>query len=192
MEALLLLSFSFSAAARRWRQAGGSALMATCHAAPCTLYPLKPPCQVVEHCRCHMAACPPAPASINVRILPRACCIGAKQNLHACNVDPALLPSCIAAATYTGHAWRLCDETTGVPLAEYVGASATVTLRADGSVRVASTEAAAPEDAAGPSGKAPEFELDLEDQEGSGEEEQGSDDEKSSGEGVLPQSATAP
>ncbi|KAI3431349.1 hypothetical protein D9Q98_004407 [Chlorella vulgaris] len=95
-------------------------------------------------------------------------------------------------STYTGHAWRLCDETTGVPLAEYVGASATVTLRADGSVRVASTEAAALEDAAGPSGKAPEFELDLEDQEGSGEEEQGSDDEKSSGEGVLPQSATAP
>lgn len=33
--------------------------------------------------------------------------------------------------------WRLCDEASGVALAELLGGSATVTLQADGSVKVA-------------------------------------------------------
>lgn len=48
----------------------------------------------------------------------------------------------LRAATFTGHAWRLCDEATGLALAEYVGASAIVTLQEGGGVRVASTSAA--------------------------------------------------
>lgn len=56
--------------------------------------------------------------------------------------------------TYAGHAWRMVDERSGVALAEYVGPSATLTLQADGSLRVeAAAEPAAPE---APQAPAPE------------------------------------
>lgn len=41
-----------------------------------------------------------------------------------------------AAATYSTHAWRICDEQSGLSLAEYVGPSATLSLLADGSLRI--------------------------------------------------------
>ncbi|KAL4424329.1 hypothetical protein ABPG75_001630 [Micractinium tetrahymenae] len=42
----------------------------------------------------------------------------------------------ISQSTYSTHAWRLCDEQSGLSLAEYVGPSATLMLLADGSLRV--------------------------------------------------------
>ncbi|PSC67409.1 von Hippel-Lindau disease tumor suppressor isoform X1 isoform A [Micractinium conductrix] len=57
--------------------------------------------------------------------------------------------------TYANHAWRICDERSGLALLEYVGPSAAVTLAEDGSVRVLAggappTAAAAPPTAAAP------------------------------------------
>lgn len=42
----------------------------------------------------------------------------------------------ISQSTYSTHAWRICDEQSGLSLAEYVGPSATLSLLADGSLRI--------------------------------------------------------
>ena len=112
--------------------------------------------------------------------LPHACCRHAscasdahpqqagagKPTSDACLLRVPVSP--LTAATYTGYAWRLCDETTGMALAEYVGASAIITLQKDGRVRVASTAAATLDGFSAPTAAAAEGE---EEEEEGGEED---------------------
>lgn len=104
------------------------------------------PCCLADGCRCPMASFRQAAASTRVSVALALATehpagpLGRPLPFVACPICGALVPS--LAATYAGHAWRLCDELSGLPVAEYCGTSAVISLLADGSVRVQSTAAA--------------------------------------------------
>ncbi|KAL4431972.1 hypothetical protein ABPG77_000239 [Micractinium sp. CCAP 211/92] len=82
----------------------------------------------------------------------------------------------VSQSTYSTHAWRICDEQSGLSLAEYVGPSATLSLLADGSLRIQVTPE--PQPAAEGAARAPAEAGDEQEAAGAGAEGTEKDDEQ--------------